>query len=92
MTGVPDVRLEIDRTVDPGEYEAVQFGDWRRWHAVAPGADRTMCGLDHVNQRAQRMFHRWVLEKRSLPQVQGPHPEVSVLTRGCVIDGRPVTV
>jgi len=62
VTGVPDVRLEIDRTVDPGEYEAVQFGDWRRWHAVAPGADRTMCGLDHVNQRAQRMFHRWMLE------------------------------
>lgn len=79
----PD-RLEINRNVDPAEYEAVKFGDWRKWHAVAPDTDRTMCGLDRVNLRVQRMWHRWALEDdrcskcvRAIAAQPQPQPEVA---------------
>jgi hypothetical protein len=42
-------------------YEAVQFGDWKCWHAVRPGSDRTFCGLNAI--RARRMYAEWVPER-----------------------------
>lgn len=45
--------------LQPGEYEAVQFGDWKCWHAVRPdSSDRTFCGLNAI--KARSMWVRWV--------------------------------
>jgi hypothetical protein len=61
-TAADPERMEIDRTIDTDEYEAVRFGPWQRWHAVANGALQTMCGRGNLNY-AERMWHRWVLQK-----------------------------
>jgi hypothetical protein len=84
LSSITEPRLEIDRTVDPDEYEAVQLGEFRRWHAVAAGASRTMCGLDRLSKRAERMWHRWTLEldrchkcERAIATLPQPQPEVA---------------
>lgn len=38
-------------------YEAVQFRDWRPWHAVRPNKDRTFCGISVFG--AKHMWEKW---------------------------------
>jgi hypothetical protein len=83
-TATDPERMEIDRAIDPDEYEAVKFGPWQKWHAVANEALHTMCGLGNLNY-AERMWRRWVLEKvdrcrrceRAIAAHHQPEPELA---------------
>jgi hypothetical protein len=68
-----DYRREINRDLDPDEYEAVMFkyAGGQKWHAVAgkalsaamgvrPGT-KTMCGRGNLTS-AEVMWQRWVLQ------------------------------
>lgn len=55
-----------DEELGEQEYEAVKFRahDWRqKWHAVAPDANQTMCGLRNLAS-AECMWRRWVSQMK----------------------------
>lgn len=85
-----DYRREINRDLDPDEYEAVMFKyeGGQKWHAVAgealaaemgvrPGT-KTMCGLRNLTS-AEVMWERWILQPlgrcRRCERAVAVHPE-----------------
>jgi len=69
--------------LQPGEYEAVQFGDWKCWHAINPeNRNRTLCGLNAL--KASRMWVRWVPDRMSTGNCERCTRSIEARTRKAV--------
>lgn len=69
---------------DRESIEAIQFRDWRPWHAIRPDAARTVCGLSPLG--AKRMWEKWneqIDRCKTSPRPDGGTPSDQGLRSPC---------